>query len=166
MEREVLNGKLFWRREPLNFTAWCRQQRFDFSGSSPYKNFHHGCGHFSFVTFLSVAWPYNFYTHDFSCGDILIHDWPCHTTAGHWSTQQAFQTLFDWLSGWDHTRMDFVLLCTWQNALCTYSCVLNRMQWVLLCTQLASLMYFDVRRINIWKHQCTCTQNVTSYKQR
>ena len=62
---------------------------------------------------------------------------------------------------WDHTRMYFVLLCTWQNALCT--CVLYRMQWVLLCTPLASLMYFDVHRINIWEPQCK--RNVSSYEQ-
>ena len=51
----------FLRREPLNFAAWCRQRRFDFSGSSPYKNYDHDCGCFSFVRFLSVAWPYNYY---------------------------------------------------------------------------------------------------------
>ena len=30
-----------------------------------------------------------------------------------------------------------------------YLCVLNRMQWVLLCTQLASLMYLDIHRISL-----------------
>ena len=50
----------------------CRQRKVPFSGSSPYKNYHHGCGYFSFVRFLSVAWPYNYYTYNFSCGDILI----------------------------------------------------------------------------------------------
>ena len=33
---------------------------------SPYKNYHHGCGYFTFVRFLSVAWPYNCYTHNLS----------------------------------------------------------------------------------------------------
>ena len=51
----------FWRREPLKFTARCRQRRFDFSSSSPYKNYHRNCGYFSFLRFLSVAWPYNYY---------------------------------------------------------------------------------------------------------
>ena len=59
---EVLYCRLFWRREPLNFTAWCRQRRFDFSGPSPYKNHHHSCEYFSFVRFPSVAWLYNYYT--------------------------------------------------------------------------------------------------------
>ena len=61
------------------------------------------------------------------------------------------------------TTFQYVLLCTQkgrmrphQNAFCTlvymiecimYLCVLNRMQWVLLCSQLARLMYFDVHRI-------------------
>ena len=71
---EVLYGTCFWRREPLNFTAWCRQRRFDFSGPSPYKNHHHSCGYFSFVRFPSIAWLYNYYTHSFSRVDVLIHD--------------------------------------------------------------------------------------------
>ena len=59
-----------------------------------------------------------------------------------------------------------------QNALCTlvymiecimYLRVLNRMQWVLLCTQLASLMYLDIHRISLWELQCA--QNVSSYQQ-
>ena len=139
MEREVLYGKLFWRREPLNFTTWCRQQRFDFSGSSLYKNYHHSCEYFSFVRFLSVAWPYNYHTHNFSCGDILIHDWTCYTTAGHWSTRQASlphvhkhifigcQFTFEITDGlsWtlfksDHTRIHFVL----------WFCVHDRMHYV------------------------------------
>ena len=181
-----LHGKIsfvwqaFWRREPLTFTTWCRQRRFDFSGLSPYENCHHGYGYFSFVRFLSVAWSYNYYTHNFSCGNILIHDWTCYTTAGHWSTQQAFlmYTNTFWLAVSLHltSQMVFLGLCsdettpecilyscvTWQNALCTYSCVLNRMQWVLLSTQLDSLMYFDLHRINIWEPQCTQNVALTS----
>ena len=139
MEREVLHGKLFWRIEPLNFTAWCRQRRFDFSGLSPYMNYHHSCGYFSFVRFLSVTWSYNHYTYNFSCGDILIYDWTCYTIAGHWSTRQAglphahkhtfigCQFTFHITDGlswtllkWDHAWIHF--------ALC--SCLHDRMHYV------------------------------------
>ena len=124
--------------------------RFDFSGSSPCKNYHHFCGYFSFVRFLSVAWPYNYYTHNFSCGDILIDDWPCYTTSGHWITQQTFlmYTNAFWLAVSLHLRSQIVFpgmesaqMRPHQNAFCTLVymikcimnliCVLDRMQWVL-----------------------------------
>ena len=174
-------ARFCWRRESLNFTACCRQRKVPFSGSSPYQNYNHGCGYFSFVRFLSVAWPYNYHTHNFSCGRILIHEWPCYTTAGHWSTQQAFlmYTNTFLLAVSLHLRsqmvfpsMDSAQMIPHQNAFCTLVymikcimyliCVLYRMQWVLLYTPLASLMYFVVHRISIWEPQHTWTSVLTS----
>ena len=58
-----------------------------------------------------------------------------------------------------------------QNAFCTlvymiectmYLCALSRMQWVLLCTQLASPLYFDVHRISFETSSVHKTSALTS----
>ena len=153
--------------------------RFGFSSSSPYKNYHHGCAYFSFLFKISLSclalilfytqfflwwYPNSWLTMQHHCRSLKytaslprLHK---HIVIGCQVTFEITDGLSWTLLRWDHTS---------QNAFCTLvymiECImyliflLHRMQWVLLCTQLASQMYFDVHRIGIWEHKSSALAN-------
>ena len=147
----------------MNFTAWCRQRRFNFSGSSPYIT----------VVGTSVSSDISqlpgpiIITHTIFLVVISLfmtdHATPLQVTEVRNKPSSCTQTHFDWLSVYicDHrwSFLDAAQMRPHLNAFCPLVYMIECIMYVLLCTQQSAVgtvvyttccvMYFDVHRINI-----------------